>query len=144
MHTDEAEDLRLLYQITTSDLTYFKTQQWSVAYYCFLIHAGLVGVATAIAPLNTLDKCALGGLATLAAVAALIVLAKLQTSIVVRQARLKALRAHFGPAFIDAWSAGVKGREYLHSVYLLYGGVIITTALTWWLIAQRIQDVARA
>ena len=56
----DRDELRLLYEVTVSDLTYFKTQQWSVANYCMLSYAALVGVATLLrADLRLSERIAL-------------------------------------------------------------------------------------
>jgi hypothetical protein len=136
--SSDAEEVRLLYQITTSDLSYFKAQQWSVTYYCFLIDAGLVGVTQLLLPLRVADKVILSVLVVVGMVAALIVLLKLQTSISVRQSRLESVRATFGTAFARAWSAEYKHPDRVHSVYLLGGGIVLTGAMSLWLIIWRL------
>jgi len=136
-HSD-SEELRLLYQVTTTDLAYFKTQQWSVTYYCLLIDAGLVGIGGILKPLTALDRLVLGVLTFLAALAALVVLAKLEKSISVRESRLEALRESLGSAFERAWRAEDKGREYIHAIQILFVGVIVTSLLTLWLVGMRL------
>jgi hypothetical protein len=135
----DREELRLLYDISTRDLSYFKTQQWSVAYYSLLIDAGLIGVARLLeASRGVGQRAGLALLTALATAAALIVLFKLQNSIEVRQSRLDAARETFGDAFTHAWSAHYKHPERVHSVYLLYGGVALTAVLTIWLVGVRL------
>ena len=136
--SDDAEELRLLYQVTTSDLSYFKSQQWSVTYYCFLIDAGLIGVAQLLLSLTVTDKVVLTALLVVATIAALFVLAKLQASISVRQSRLEAVRAAFGTAFTRVWSAEYKYPERVHSIYLLRGGIVLTGLVALWLINVRL------
>jgi hypothetical protein len=136
--SSDDEELRLLYQITTSDLSYFKSQQWSVTYYCFLIDAALIGVAQLVLPLRATDKVLLSSLILVAAISALVVLWKLENSISIRMSRLEAIRTRFGAAFGRAWSAAPKRPERVHSVYLLRGGVILTGALSLWLINLRL------
>ena len=66
----DGEALRMLYEVTTADLTYFKTQQWSVTYYAFLINAGLTGVAQLLgSSVKASDRAILTVLAGGAAVA---------------------------------------------------------------------------
>ena len=138
-HDREQEELRLLYAVTTQDLSYFKTQQWSVTYYALLIDAGLVGVAQLLSANRTiLDRIALVVLTFGAAAAAMLVLYKLQASITVRQSRLESLRAAFTETFRRVWSAQHKPPEYIHSVYLLYGGIALTAILTAWLVGMRL------
>jgi hypothetical protein len=139
MLSSDQEQLQMLYQITVSDLAYFKTQQWNVTYYALLIEAALVGFAKVLSPpLTLLDRGLLAGLSVVAAVAALFVLNKLQQSIEVRQSRLDAVRMSLGDAFKRAWSARPKEDHPIQAVYLLRGGIAITTVLTLWLLTLRL------
>ena len=127
----------LLYQITVSDLTYFKTQQWSLTNYAFLLLAGLVGVDQLIGPsITVFERVLLVSLAFSVAVAGITVLAKLQRSIEVRQARLGAARESLSPAFIAAWSTEAKGREYLHSIWFLRAAILAGAAIVCWVILR--------
>ena len=129
------EELRLLYQVTDSDLTYFKTQQWSLTNYTLLLLAALVATAQILKPnITSIERLALGTLALLVAIGALIVLSKLQQSIHVRQSRLDAIRDGFSSAFNLAWAAEVKGREYLHAVHFLRAAVVGGGLLVCWLV----------
>jgi hypothetical protein len=133
------EELRLLYQVTVSDLTYFKTQQWSVTNYSMLLYAGLVAVAQMLKPgLASADRGLLTSLVVILAVAALFILGKLQASIVVRQARLDAVRRQFTDEFHVAWAAEEKGEERLHSIFLLRIAVCGGAILVAWLILWRL------
>jgi hypothetical protein len=135
----DLDELKLLYQVTAADLAYFKTQQWAVTYYCLLVDAALVGVAQLLhSDFSCAERLVLGVLAFLAAGAALIILRKLEYAITVRHRRLERIRARFGSAFLEAWTAGEKREEYIHSLYILYGGIGLTTALSLWLIAVRL------
>jgi hypothetical protein len=139
LSSSDQEELRMLYQITVSDLSYFKTQQWNVTYYALLIQAALVGFAKVLSPpLTLLDRSLLAVLSLLAAAAALFVLNKLQRSITVRQSRLDAVRITLGDAFQRAWSAEFKEDHPIQSVYLLRGGIVVTTLLTLWLLTMRL------
>jgi hypothetical protein len=139
MATSEQEELRMLYQLTVSDLSYFKTQQWNVTYYALLVDAGIIGVAQALSSdITIFDRAVLGILSAVAAISALFVIGKLQRSISVRQSRLDAVRRTFSMAFARAWSAELKGNESLPSVILLRGGIAVTALLTFWLVACRI------
>jgi hypothetical protein len=133
------EELRLLYQVTVGDLTYFKTQQWSVTNYSMLLFAGLVGVAQLLKPnLTTVDRTLLVAAVVFVFAAALVVLYKLQTSILVRQARLDAVREQFTDEFHVAWAAEEKGTEVLHSIFLLRLAVVGGGGLAAWLIGMRL------
>ena len=130
------EELMLLYQITVGDLTYFKTQQWSVANYAFLRLAGIIGVAQVAAPLGTCERVFLVILVMLVAAVALVVLSKLQASIRVRHSRLEATRQSFSAAFNAAWAAEVKGPELVHSIWFLRAAVAIGAVIVTWLILR--------
>jgi hypothetical protein len=133
------EELRLLYQVTVSDLTYFKTQQWSVTNYSLLLYAGLVGVAQMLKPnLQASDRTLLVIIVAFVLIAALVVLYKLQASIVVRQARLDAVREQFTDEFHVAWAAEKKGAERLHAIFFLRVAVIGGACLVFWLTGVRI------
>jgi hypothetical protein len=74
------EEMRLLYQVTVADLSYFKSQQWSVTNYSLLIYAGLVGIAQFLKPdLSSTDRAILIGLAVAVGLTAAFVLFKLKT-----------------------------------------------------------------
>ncbi|UNK56275.1 hypothetical protein MNQ95_08805 [Pseudoxanthomonas daejeonensis] len=131
------EELMLLYQITVSDLTYFKSQQWSLTNYAFLLLAGLIGVDQLIGPSITIfERSLLVFLAFSIAAAGITVLSKLQRSIEVRQARLGAARNSLSSAFIAAWSAEVKGREYLHSIWFLRAAIVAGAAIVCWVVLR--------
>jgi hypothetical protein len=135
----EEEDLRMLYQITVSDLSYFKSQQWNVTYYALLIEAAFVGVGQVLGQsLTVSDRAVLCCLAVASAISALYVLGKLQRSISVRDSRLEAIRATLTEAFHRAWAARHKAEEKVPNVFLLRGGIVITTLLTVWLVAFRL------
>jgi hypothetical protein len=133
------EELHLLYEVTVSDLSYFKMQQWSVTNYSFALLAGLIGVAQFLKPdLRCADRSFLVILAVAASVVAVVVLAKLQTSITVRQARLEHVRGKFSASFQQSWAAETKGQEYIHSIYFLYAAVVVAGVLAIWLIGFRL------
>jgi hypothetical protein len=133
------DEIRLLYEVTVADLTYFKTQQWAVTNYGLLLLAAIVGAAQFLKPApNQWERIVLGVLALLVASAASTVLWKLQRSVRVRQARLNAARSCFGREFKAAWLAESKGPEYVHSVYFLQGAVWIAWALCAWLVILRL------
>lgn len=133
------EELRLLYQVTAGDLTYFKTQQWSVTNYSLLLYAGLVGVAQMLKPnFQSGDRALLVAGIAFAFTAALVVLYKLQVSIAIRQARLDAVREKFTNEFHLAWAAEKKGAERLHAILFLRIAVIGGASLASWLVGLRL------
>jgi hypothetical protein len=133
-NSHDGEELRLLYDVTISDLSYFKMQQWAVTNYGLLIDGGLIGIAQLIKPLDKCDRWVLAALACFGAAAALVVLGKLQRSIDIRRKRLSNIRSKFGEAFMAAWSAGKKDDEYMDVGRLLIGAVVLTALLTVWLL----------
>jgi hypothetical protein len=129
------EELRLLYQVTVTDLSYFKTQQWSLTNYTLLLLTALVAVAQILrSTLSVFERCALIGLGVATAIGALLLLSKLQDSIRIRQARLEKIRDGFSSSFNEAWSAELKSREYFHAVYFLRVAIVIGAAVVCWLI----------
>jgi hypothetical protein len=129
------DELRLLYEVTVSDLSYFKTQQWSLTNYTLLLLASLVAAAQILKSSLSLWEClTLIGLAVLTASGALVILYKLQDSIRIRRARLEKIRGEFSSAFNEAWSAELKSREYFHAVYFLRVAVILAAIAVCWLI----------
>jgi hypothetical protein len=132
-----SDEMRLLYQVTVGDLTYFKKQQWSATNYALVLLAGLVAVAQTLrSTITSIERLSLVVLAVLIAGGALTVLFKLQRSIRVRQARLDAARSSFSAAFNAAWAADTKGREYVHSVYFLYMVVLGGATVVCWLVLR--------
>jgi len=135
----DPDELRLLYQITVSDLAYFKIQQWSVTNYSLLLFAGVVGVAQMLRPtLTAVDRIVLVAVTVAVAVSALVVLAKLQKSIGIRQSRLDAVRSQFTEAFQSAWAAEPKGRDRFHAIYLLRIAIAGGAGVVCWLAGWRL------
>jgi hypothetical protein len=133
------EELRLLYQVTVGDLTYFKTQQWAVTNYSMLLYAGLVAIAQLLRPnLAQTDRWLLTAIVALLFFSALFVLSKLQASIKVRQARLDAVRKQFTDEFHVAWAAEEKDHEGLHSIFLLRIAICGGAAIAAWLMLSRL------
>ena len=132
-----SDELRLLYQVTVTDLTYFKKQQWSTTNYALVLLAGLTAVVQVIrSTITWTERVCLIALAVLIAGGALTVLFKLQRSIRTRQARLNAIRGSFSAAFNAAWSADTKEREYVHSIYFLHLVVIGGATVVSWLVLR--------
>jgi hypothetical protein len=137
--TSSQDELRLLYEVTVTDLSYFKTQQWAVANYCMLSYAALVGIANILRPeLRRSDRVVLILFALAACGASLFVLNKLQRSVGTRQSRLDALRENMHSEFVRAWSAQYKPQERLHAAHMLLVAVPATCALVAWLIGVRL------
>ena len=118
------EELLMLYQITVGDLSSFKTTQWTTTNYAFLLFAGIVGVRQFVERITPLGKCLFVFLVWIVVVGVLVILQKLQDSIVVRQARLKAIRPHFSGLFNQAWEAKEKKTEFVPSIWVLRVAVL--------------------
>tara|TARA_R110002094_G_scaffold112491_11_gene109063 strand:- start:1155 stop:1568 length:414 start_codon:yes stop_codon:yes gene_type:complete len=136
MSDREHQELTMLYQVTVSDLSYFKTQQWAVATYAFLLYAGLVGAGEFVSKsITCYERTFMSFLCIAVLAAACTVIFKLQDSIAVRQARLEETKKHFGQPFHDAWKAKEKGKEYIRSVWFLYSavvfGAIVVLYMAW-------------
>jgi hypothetical protein len=135
----EREELRLLYQVTVSDLSYFKTQQWSVTNYIVLSYAAIVGATRLIdGPLTTFDRVVFVALAMFAAIGGLVIQSKLEKSIQVRQSRLDAARERFTEAFHFVWGAEHKGNERFHAIQFLRAAVVVGAAFVICLVAMRL------
>lgn len=127
----------MIYQITVSDLTYFKSQQWSLTNHSFLLLAALVGSSQLLGEsITTIERFALSGFALLVVIAAMILLSKLQNSILVRQARLDAAREKLGFQFYKTWAAKDKGAEYVHSIWILRSALVIGGLISCWILLR--------
>jgi len=99
----ERSELLALYQVTTQDLAFFKSQQWSLTNYGLLALAALAGVRQFSGMQVT--PCVMFILCTVAVAAALItawLLWRLHGSIEERRARLERLYARFSEEFRKA------------------------------------------
>lgn len=135
MNDQDHHELMMLYQITVDDLTYFKTQQWAVSTYAFLLYAGIVGVKELLGEQSDCtEKVVVSIFVVAVLIAGCAVLSKLQDSIRLRQKRLDATRVQFGKYFQAAWSAEIKGKEYIHSIWFLYAAVVFGSAVSVYII----------
>jgi len=75
------EELRLLYQVSTQDLAFFKQQQWSVTNYVLLLYGAFFGVSQ-IDALNvaSCERFVLCLLATALSVVGILIVYKLENS----------------------------------------------------------------
>ncbi|MEW6168906.1 MAG: hypothetical protein AB1651_14605 [Pseudomonadota bacterium] len=140
MNVDLAEpvrsDLHLLYQVTVSDLAFFKSQQWAITNYSVLVYAGLVGLAQVVAQ-TALSKLVLVGVVVTACLAAIQIVRALDRSIVGRQARLTYIRSNLSQEFNEAWGSMDKRPEFLLPKFVLYATVAIGAGLATWAIVCR-------
>jgi hypothetical protein len=133
----ESRDAQLfLYQVTVSDLTYFKSQQWRLTNHCLLLTASLVAVGHALAEPMLWELCGLAALVVTAMAAGMLLLKKLQDSIVVRQSRLDAVREKLGLEFYETWAAKDKKSEYIHAIVILRGAVLSAGVVGCWLLLR--------
>lgn len=132
--SSDREGQAMIYQITVSDLTYFKSQQWSLTNHSFLLLAALVGTTQLLGgTITRVERIILAGLAVLVVIASQVLLTKLQNSIVVRQARLDAAREKLGFQFYKTWAAKDKGAEYIHSIWILRAALSIGGLVACWI-----------
>ena len=129
------EELRLLYEASVDELDFFKRQQWSVTHYALLLYAAVVGVARLLdGNVSGAEKLAFCLVTTGVAVLGSYILWVLNNSIVVRKARLAAVRKNFSTTFHSAWTAKEKPEEALGIYGLLMAVVVIGALTVWWLV----------
>ena len=133
--TSAKEELRLLYDLSVTELEFFKRQQWSVTNYGLLLYAGFVGVAQLLdGKITSLEKLILCLVATGVAILGSYILWVLNNSINVRKARLSAIRQQFSSAFHNAWSAKESAEEALSIYALLLAVILVGAVAVWWLV----------
>jgi len=125
----DKEELRLLYDVSVSDIVFFKQQQLSVTNYALALHAAFLFIAyqLLVAPLAAWQLWLLVVLTWTVCLAGLEMVVRLQCSILGRRTRLEQVRAHFGKPFFEAWTIQKpKDDVYqlLISVMLLSSGVV--------------------
>jgi hypothetical protein len=130
------ESQMALYQITVSDLTYFKSQQWSLTNHAILLLAGIVGASQLLGTVKAWERIALTVLVLLVVLAGQIILTKLENSIIVRQARLHATREKLGFDFHESWAAKDKEPEAIHAVWILRGAILIGGVVAGWILVR--------
>ena len=131
---DAKDELMLLYQVTVSDLAYFKSTQWTVSNYVFLLLGATAGARQLLgADADNLERSCFAGLAVSIGIAGLMMLFKLNQSITIRERRLDAVREQMSPEFKAAWRAGTKGPEYFRAIWFLVLANILGAAIVAWL-----------
>jgi hypothetical protein len=137
--TPDREEIRMLYQVTVSDLSYFKSQQWSVANYTLLVLAALLGIEQLLKPPPYhIERWLLAVLAFGAACSGIYLLRKLEKSISVRRSRLDSVRDLLTKSFNFSWSAEDKGDEFLSVLHVLTVVLFIAGGLSFWLLLLRL------
>lgn len=136
----EREELRLLYQVSVSDIAFFKQQQWSATNYILAIYAAMLFIAYQLLekPLTTWQQWLLVVLTWSATVGGVAVVLRLQNSILGRRTRLERVKKHFGKAFEHAWSIP-KPPDDNH--WLLVAIMLVGAAVVTWLVMVRVCEI---
>lgn len=130
----ERDELLALYAVTTQDLAFFKSQQWSLVNYALLSFAAVVGIPSFLS-----DKLphpmvmTLGGALLFVALLSTVVLWRLHGSITERQARLERVYARLSKTFRDARGEKPKVRATEMALVLL-NFIILGLALALWVL----------
>ena len=131
---EEREDLHMLYQVTAQDLAYFKTQQWAITNYAFLVYAGLVGLGQLL-KVSGITFVLLEIIALSSAASAIYLLWRLEKSIEGRRARLTYIRGKLSVLFNKAWgSANKEDPTFLIPINILGTALGVGAVLTSWAI----------
>jgi len=135
---EDREELKLLYEVSVTDLAFFKQQQWVATNYGVALYVALVAIASQLLrkPLATSYQILLSLLALAVLVGALGVLCQLQRSIELRRGRLEKVREHFGTAFHAARAVMPKREDTL--LRLLVAVLVAGFAVTCWLVTFEI------
>ena len=129
----DREELRLLYNVSASDIASFKQQQWSVTNHALALHAAFLFVAYQLlaSSLVTWQLWLLIVLTWAVCIAGLAMVERLQGSILGRRTRLERVRAHFGKPFNDAWTIQ-KPKDDVHQ--LLLAVMFLSSGVVTWLL----------
>ena len=132
----DREELRLLYQTSTSDIAFFKQQQFTITNYALTLQAGLLFVAYQVLklPFHPVAFWVLLVSVCAVPVASLLVVSRLHSSIQVRRERLRRIRGHLGSVFNSAWSVPKESDDFR---WLLVGVLLASAAIAAWLIIVR-------
>lgn len=132
----DQEELRLLYQVSVSDIAFFKQQQWFVTNYALTIQAALlfVGYQMLRPPLAVWLAWLLVTFVCAVSAAAIMVIDRLHTSVLGRRTRLKNVRAQFGRPFIEAWSIP---KEHDDFQWLFVFVLLLSALVASWLVLAR-------
>ena len=135
----EAEELRMLYQITIDDIRYAKRQQWAITYYGLLLITGILGFYKLIQSSKTniacFEKGILFALAVLIALMGTWILCTFQKSLCEYRERLVRIinkKENFSKKFKDA--LGDISRDYT-SFYYYFGSIVFPFILILWIAA---------
>jgi hypothetical protein len=134
--TEERADLIALYQVTTQDLAFFKSQQWSLTNYGLLALTAIAGTPQITG--LTVTKC----IAVILCISAVVIagltawlLWRLHGSIEQRRDRLERVYAKLSDAFRDA--RGVKSSASAWEMVIpLWAVLLLALALSLWLVVS--------
>lgn len=137
MHVDltesDKEELHLLYNVSVTDIAFFKQQQWAVTNHALVLHAALLFVAYQLlaSSLAAWQLWLLIVLTWAVCIAGLGMVSRLQGSILGRRTRLERVRDHFGKPFNDAWAIQ-KPKDDVHQ--LLFAAMLLSAGVVTWLV----------
>ncbi len=123
----ERNSLGILYQVTATEIAFFKQQQWTVMNYAVGLHAALIAISQhpATKPLTVAVGWALVFLACAIPTVAALALARLRNSIEARRLRLAQTRGLLGQVFKQAWEVPKEADDF----YFLFTGILVGTWL---------------
>ncbi|UUZ62268.1 hypothetical protein LP417_18900 [Polaromonas sp. P1-6] len=128
------EELRLLYQVTTQDLVFFKQQQWSVTNYVLLLYAAVVGFTQLSEQTTSCERFVLCVLATVLGASGIVILWKQEKSIAARHDRLDKIRKLFTKTFCLAWRSQHNAPDSSAIAYLLGIVMGVGVLVLWWFV----------
>jgi hypothetical protein len=123
-------ELRLLYQVSASDIAMYTQQQWSTTSYALAIYAALLYISyqPSMDPYNSWQGWLPLLLAWAVCISGLVAVKRLQFSIVAGRRRLERVRMFFGRAFMEAWSVPKPPEDVHRLLYLVMvlAAVVVT------------------
>lgn len=129
------EELRLLYQVSTQDLAFFKQQQWSVTNYVLLLYGAFFGISQISAlKVASCERFVLCLLATALCVVGILLVVMLEKSIKARRDRLGNVRRLFTNTFCVAWRSKHKASDSAAIAYLLCTVMGLGAVFLWWFV----------
>ena len=129
------EELRLLYEVTTQELVFFKQQQWSVTNYVLLLFGAFFGVSQLDAlKVGACERFVLCHFATALAVVGILLVWTLEKSIIARRDRLGKVRRTFTKFFCLAWKSKHKAPDSGAVACLLAMVMGFGALFLWWFV----------
>jgi hypothetical protein len=129
------EELRLLYQVSTQDLDFFKQQQWSVTNYVLLLYGTFFGISQIDnLKVSSCERFVFCLVATALGIVGIYLVIKLEKSIKARRNRLDKVRRLFTKTFCLAWRSKHKDPDSSAIAYLLCVVMGFGAVFLWWLV----------